>query len=424
MILYGSTNRKYETADMIGQGGEGTLYKLTDDGVCAKIYKSPNEDRKMKIQALVSIDWSEEFRKYLVIPKDILYADPQKKDFVGYTMRFLEGYEKLSEIYSETHPLSLYKRVWIASELCRIVKAVHSESKSCIGDFNERNIMVNRKTCDIKIIDVDSFHLMLKYKGKEVPLPCNGLDPNLFCPELLELFSKTKAHSFAEIPRSTQTFTKYTDYYILATHIHLLLLGVRPYACALDDAAIARSEAVPSINSMAIKGEYVYSNRPQKTLVPPHFPDFDILSTRLKQLFISTFEIGAVRPKIRGTASEYLDALEEYIANLRLNKNCSGFDHYLPIDYKGSECPWCNSERLKKTRRKLADEDIQYMTNEELTHLVKMPSYCSKAHHEIGMRMTGRVKRVGIETDRKRICGLYHLARARLSEKTSNAASV
>ena len=329
-------------------------------------------------------------------------------------MEYAEGFEKLSEIYSETRPLSIYKRAWVAAELCRAAIVVHNECDACIGDFNSKNILVNRLTGSIKIIDVDSLHLKLRYKGQPTTLRCLGLDPMLFMPEILKIFDTTKAKTFAVLPKSMETFSKYTDYYCIAFHIHMLLLGQKPYGAALSAQDIMDSVKAPTINSMACRGEYVYSNLHPGTHRPDFYPDFDVLSPRLQQLFISTFQNGASDPHMRGTAKEFLDALEEYICDLRFS-DCVGYDHYLRKDYKGTQCEWCRVESLKSPR-KLRKDDICWMTDRELTHLIRIsPTYAPQAHIELGMRRTGKVYRDGIATSHNMLSGVYHTLRGKLS---------
>ena len=215
----------------------------------AKIFKERKLNRERKIKALSHLPWPADVRQYLVLPDTPLYEDSAQRVFKGYIMEKVDCSCKLSDAYSETHPLSTYKRSCVAESLCKAVIAVHKLNGIAIGDFNSKNILVDRASGKIRIVDVDSLHITVNRNGKEETYPCAALDPNLFMPEILNKFQEQKVRSLEDI--KGETFTKYTDYYCLAYHIHILLMTQKPYGAALCESDIQNSRPAPTINSVS-----------------------------------------------------------------------------------------------------------------------------------------------------------------------------
>lgn len=392
MTYYGNNGQVYELGNEVDHGGEGNVYEISgNSGKVAKIFKERKLSRDLKVEALAKLPWPEEVRKYLVLPDVALYEDPAQRILGGYVMENVDCSSTLADVYSETHPLSIYKKSCVAENLCRAVIAVHSTGNIVIGDFNSKNILVDRTSGKMRIIDVDSLHMSVKKGTRTVEFPCVALDPILFMPEILNKFQQQGAKKLEEITGGT--FTKYTDYYCLAYHIHMLLMAQKPYGAALDRSDIENSVPAPTPKSMACRGQYAYVNLPARASLPKIYPDFDIITPRLQNLFIRAFRDGSSDPSKRPDAQEFLSALEEYTAGLRFCK-CDGFDHYLYKNYRKSHCEWCRVEHEKQQERQITFEDIQWMTEDELIHLVDITTgqLRTVAYLELGRRYSGTNK--------------------------------
>lgn len=161
MTYYGNNGQVYELGNEVDHGGEGNVYEISgNSGKVAKIFKERKLSRDLKVEALAKLPWPEEVRKYLVLPDVALYEDPAQRILGGYVMENVDCSSTLADVYSETHPLSIYKKSCVAENLCRAVIAVHSTGNIVIGDFNSKNILVDRTSGKMRIIDVDSLSLI------------------------------------------------------------------------------------------------------------------------------------------------------------------------------------------------------------------------------------------------------------------------
>ena len=388
MVYYGNDGKTYNLNNKLGSGGEGIVYEVQGSpNMVAKIFKERNRSRDLKVEALAKLPWPSEVREYLVLPEVALYEDSGLKILRGYVMEKVDCSSTLADVYSETHPLSIYKKSCVAENLCRAVIAIHSTGNVVIGDFNSKNILVDRTNGKMRIVGVDNMQMTVKKGGRTVEFPCVALDPILFMPEILNKFQQQNAKKLEEITGGT--FTRYTDYYCLAYHIHMLLMAQKPYGAAMDKTDIDNSVPAPTTKSMACRGQYAYVNLPAGTSLPKIYPSFDIITPKLQSLFIRAFKDGSSDPTVRPTAEEFLSALEDYTAGLRFCR-CDGFDHYLHKTYNKKHCEWCRVEREKQQERQVSNEDILWMTEDELLHLADIaPGLKCVLYFELGVRYAG-----------------------------------
>lgn len=157
-ILHMQNGQSVILGTMLGQGGEGSVFK-TNTPYVAKIYKpeKTTSHRMTKIQAL--LDKGLDFPG-ICIPKAILYNS--KKEFVGYLMQKAEG-EKVRSLYMK--PLFMKKfPSWKKRdlvELCiTILKKIGYLHKNGIilGDINPDNIVIKTPK-DVFFVDCDSYQV-------------------------------------------------------------------------------------------------------------------------------------------------------------------------------------------------------------------------------------------------------------------------
>ena len=104
----------------------------------------------------------------------------------------------------------------------------------------------------------------------------------------------------------------------------MLLMAQKPFGAAMDRSDIDKSVPAPTAKSMACRGQYAYVNLPARTSLPKIYPNFDILTPKLQDLFIRAFKDGASDPTKRPTADDFLSALKD-IRNAKLQqKICIG----------------------------------------------------------------------------------------------------
>ena len=93
MNVYNRLGKRIELQNVLGTGGEGTVYRVTSK-ICAKIYAKPSSFKEAKIQTMITKPpvplTDPKCRNGRVAwPEDILYDRPGGK-FVGYLMPLIE----------------------------------------------------------------------------------------------------------------------------------------------------------------------------------------------------------------------------------------------------------------------------------------------------------------------------------------------
>ena len=160
--LYGHYRQSYVLGKELGSGGEGTVYRTTDENLVAKIYKDPNAETEKKILSMLKLNI--EMRSpggipLITWPKDILY---QGGSFAGYVMPFAGGGEPIwnmgrpegrGKVFHGKYDWS--KALAVATNIASLVSYLHSMG-IVIGDMNSNNIFVHSNGY-VTIMDVDSF---------------------------------------------------------------------------------------------------------------------------------------------------------------------------------------------------------------------------------------------------------------------------
>ena len=371
--------REYILTNQIGEGGEGRIFEVMgNNNIVAKIFKNINNETILKIRFLSQFKFSDFIKRCVTLPTTALFADKNcLGDCIGYIMSKLTCNEMLLDIYNQPEDrISIYNQACLALNLSRLVDELHKSGyvnnhySLLIGDFNPKNIFIDRKNGDIQISDSDSFHMRVIYNGQVRTLRCSVLWKDMFfVPELIKICRDQNVNLATA---QGETFTVYTDYFFLAYHIHKLLLGVDPYGRPKNIAQYSGSSvSAPPTNAMAIGGNYIYTNVIQGYQIPDRYPDFNILTPELQDLFKMAFQDGAANPKIRPTAKDFCNALEDYIESLEYCE-CNGWDHYLRKDYNKPYCEWCRVEHEYGQQRTFYPKNIPYMSNNELEYCLKI----------------------------------------------------
>lgn len=137
----------------IGSGKEGTVYRLQNFN-CAKIYYT---DGKNNISDLMIKKLNEmvmcKSENNIVLPKSLIYSDKEKRDIIGYTMKYIKGVP-LSQIAKERH-FSLKTKHKIVISMIKTISYIHSLGMM-VGDYNLQNFIY--RNGKVYFIDTDNYY--------------------------------------------------------------------------------------------------------------------------------------------------------------------------------------------------------------------------------------------------------------------------
>jgi len=150
----------------IGKGGEADIYDIGNN-IILKLFKTPNHpdlNGFPEEQLGAKLRLQEHQKKLKAFPKNMPskvispmdLAMDSKKQILGYTMKFLKGYEMLLKYSDRKYRNSISNELVLKTfrDLHSTVNQVHNIGV-VIGDFNDLNIMVLNG--EAYLIDADSF---------------------------------------------------------------------------------------------------------------------------------------------------------------------------------------------------------------------------------------------------------------------------
>ena len=330
---YGTNGATYKIAAELNNGGEGKVcYISSNPDLVCKVYKPTklNSELRRKINFMLELhsEFTDKNLSSLAWPIDL--ARNEKGDFIGFVMKKVTG-DSIRKCYTVNDFSVTYRqRIWIAINLCALVDSVHTSIKQVIGDFNPDNILVDKNTGVVSLVDTDSFHLKTK---NGIVFRCGVLQGQYLAPELQGVDLKTTY---------SETYTPETDRFSLAIHIFCLLMnGTHPFAsrkAPISTSVGKNSVAFPAIESLIKDGQSPHFSRKRDDLLPPIYcPDISILPVNLQRLFRRAFDEGYSDPSVRPSAIEWyneLKAIERPIA-------CCPKDSSHFYDFHVKKCPWC-----------------------------------------------------------------------------------
>lgn len=202
----------------------------------------------------------------------------------------------------------------IAANLCRAVETAHGAG-AIIGDFNERNILVSNTTL-VSLVDCDSFQYV-NPAGRTYF--CGVARPEFLAPEL------------ATANLKTQQRQRESDLFVLAVHIHqLLMAGNHPFGRG----NWAGTGNMPDHLTLASGGHWAGGIR-SKLRTHSAAPAPSILPTRIQELFERALGRGSSTPSIRPSAAEWSRELR----NLTFTNCTTNSLHVFSSHHR--TCPWC-----------------------------------------------------------------------------------
>ncbi|OBB77409.1 protein kinase [Mycobacterium sp. 852014-52144_SCH5372336] len=326
---------------VLARAGEGTIYEIADrpDRV-AKIFHPGLKDldaKRAKVAAMVASppDNAMQSDGFVVLTWPLHVVDGDGSS--GYMMSRVDTSNAV-EIHAVSNPsgrmnplpsapqwtphITWFHLVSVAANLCLAVETVHKVD-AVIGDFQERNILVN-DTTRVTLVDCDSMQFTDDSGNQFL---CGVGRPEFTAPELAGQNLATTARR------------KPSDLFALAVHIHQLLMGGNhPFQRGTWMGGGEQPDAL----TLAKTGQW--AGGPGSALHShPLAPPVDFLPGQLQALFIRAFTDGAGNPDARPTAAEWRQAL----LAVRVT-NCPR-GHQVPIET--SRCPWCIIDDERTVRR-------------------------------------------------------------------------
>ena len=341
---YGTNGATYKIAAELNNGGEGKVcYISSNPDLVCKIYKPTklNSELRRKINFMLELhsEFTDKNLSSLAWPIDL--ARNEKGEFVGFIMEKATG-DSIRKCYTVNDFSVTYRqRIWIAINLCALVDSIHTSIKQVIGDFNADNILVDKNTGVVSIVDTDSFHLKTK---NGIVFRCGVQQDQYLAPELQGVNLKTTY---------SETYTPETDRFSLAIHIFCLLMnGTHPFAsrkAPISTNVGKNSVAFPAIESLIKDGQSPHFSRKRDDLLPPIYcPDISILPVNLQRLFRRAFDEGYSDPSIRPSAIEWYNELKTIEREIA----CCPKDNTHFYDFHVKKCPWCEIKELRTQNTK------------------------------------------------------------------------
>jgi len=372
MTAIGLSGTQYQfDSKLIKEGGEGKIYKVLGANKVAKIYKDGVSTLELveKLKYMINNKPSSSVLEQVAWPLDIIYEYNSQQKFLGFIMPLLNFNAELGEIYkypSESNISSHYK-ILVAENICAVISEVH-KAGYVFGDFNPRNIGVNKNTGEVAFLDTDSYHIVIEGAGNKA-YRCNVCAPGYSAPELLE---KCRAHisknqsdkdnAYAKTP--LPTFTKETDNFALAIHIFKLLFnGFSPFEGIPDKQSPSFASPGGTGDEAVRRNSYCFKwgFKHRSVAIPP----LESFPKNISDLFTRAFIRGKSDPKQRPSALEWHEALVAYEKNLVTCAN-NPLHQY---DKKNNNCPLCKADEAFKNR----NSTTQHISQKKFTNVVRPP---------------------------------------------------
>lgn len=245
-VFLGGRAHRLDDKDLLGQGGEGRVYRDSEGDRAIKIFLTPSEERRRKLRAFPA-----QLPARVVGPIEL--ALDKQGEIVGYAMRRLDGaidsFRMAQRKWREaTMRSGEVIRIW--TEVAETVSQLHARGL-VVGDLNDGNVVLTRTSPGFTpwLIDADSMQLP--------GFPCvvaheRFLDPRLYGVDLTK----------------NAALSKESDWYALAVLLFSSLACVHPYGGAHPSfpTMLRRAEARHSV----LRGDV---KLPASSFRPDFLPD-------------------------------------------------------------------------------------------------------------------------------------------------------
>lgn len=307
MKAYNRLGKRIELQNILGTGGEGTVYRVTAK-TCAKIYTKPSAFKEAKIKTMIAKPpvplTNPKCRNGRVAwPTDLLYDRPGGK-FVGYLMPLIEirNYQESEVVFIEKLRTKkfgqrfTYEHLMTAAyNFAMTVHYIHQAGHS-VGDLREKNILVDQNG-QVCLVDCDSFQIMDTAKKRF--FASETYTPGYLAPEWIG----------RDLSKANR---RENDHFALAVWLFQMLMnGMHPY-----QARGGKAEGCPSLEEKIKMGTYPYTRG--RGLKPPvAAPDYTQVPVGLRSLFEAAFVRGQTDPTKRPEALVYANQLKREVGRLK-----------------------------------------------------------------------------------------------------------
>ena len=323
-----SRRKPVRLGEVIGRGGEATIYKISDrQGLLAKVYERlPRNEYARKLvwmrdhppndptagQQHASLAW----------PVDLLFS--MQGQLSGYLMPYIERAVSLLDVFNPRQCAKIlpeFNRRYLhrtARNMSAALGALHARGY-VVGDLNESNILVTPRAL-VTLIDTDSFQVREPGPSGSIVHTCPVARLEYTPPEL-------QGKSLQSTERSPEQ-----DAFGLAVLIYQLLMnGNHPFR-----AQWMGNADPPPLEERIRQGCFPYRNPPICPVrPPPNTPSLDVLHPAISQLFLRCFVDGHRDPRQRPTPGQWEKAMEEAEDCLVSCRNGHYYSNHL------SDCPVC-----------------------------------------------------------------------------------
>ncbi|WP_428244212.1 protein kinase domain-containing protein [Gynuella sp.] len=305
-------------AKPLNQGADGAIFASTDRRYALKVYHHPDKDRNREHKIWQMIEHTPPAQQGVTFAWPLAVLKTHKGKFVGYLMPLLnfEHEVQLEQLLSARArqqsglPESYLFRLNAAIELVRCVEALHRSGHAII-DFKPVNVMVNRRTAAISIVDCDGFFI----RGSHDQFPGHQYTAGYIAPE---------AHNHKLPPNQLD---QAQDLFALAVIVFQLLNnGIHPF-----QGVPKPGSKLPTDNQARISAAlYPYGEQSHPQIDPSPWSIHRHFPVNLRRALESSLV-----SQTRHSAQQWLqlmEALREHICQCQKTA-----DHY----YWGNECPHC-----------------------------------------------------------------------------------
>jgi DNA-binding helix-hairpin-helix protein with protein kinase domain len=325
--VFDGNGKQITLSNLVGKGGEGSVYAVSENAdVVAKIYhEMPNATKAAKLSAMAALR-TPSLSEMTAWPLATLHSKSSSGPLVGLLMHRVVGYKEAHALYSPKSRRTEFSNAnWTflihsAANSARAFARVHQHGH-VIGDVNHGNVLIGSRAT-VMMIDCDSFQIQPS-NGK--PFLCEVGVPTYTPPEL-------QGKALNTVVRAPN----HDNFGLAVLIFHLLFMGRHPFAGRF----LGRGDM--PIESAIREYRFAFGANSTQTLMqpPPNTLPLSGISAELCQLFDRAFSTSGSHPGARGTASEWvtaLDAMEKQV------KRCSVNPAH---DYLRSmaACPWCDIE--------------------------------------------------------------------------------
>jgi DNA-binding helix-hairpin-helix protein with protein kinase domain len=322
-VLYASNNKSINLGNLIGKGGEGSVYEIQNlPSHVAKIYHQKVDlQQASKLQNMVKVA-TPQLGKIAAWPTDLL-RDSSQRAIYGLIMPKVTGYREIHNLYGPAHRKRDFPKadwaflIHAARNVAYMFDVVHSHGH-IVGDVNQGNILVAMDaTC--RLIDCDSFQI----KSNSQIHTCDVGVPQFTAPEL-------QNKPFRGIIRSQN----HDNFGLALVCFHLLFMGRHPFAGRYSGKGDMPIELAISEHRYAYGIEAVS----KKMTPPPNVLGMNTIPYRLSLLFERAFNEASSIQSSRPTAKEWVQELDTLKNSLRTCGKNSVHKYYGQLN----SCPWCS----------------------------------------------------------------------------------